>query len=256
VQQPRKVYLYGILLLGALIGGYVATFDHNFAIALCISASITGLLYSFFRLTEKQQRKKFRNAWLEIIDKMTDAFRISFRNKTVRIIYTVAILFGIGTGGIFAFWQPAFAELNNWNESELGFYFMLISLAVIIGAKISGYFKPSMGKYSIALFTLWLFLALAGFVHLPILAPIFILVWEVALGFVQPLESTLLNQNTKSETRATNISIKNMAYRLGFAIIGFAIYLVGDFKINEVWIVTSFAFFIAAIIVVFTKVKN
>jgi predicted MFS family arabinose efflux permease len=208
-----------------------------------------GFAYAWVNLKETRRSRDFGRAEEDMVLKIKEALARSSRNSTVRMLYMTSFLFGIGTVGLFTLWQPAFAELNGWDSSNLGFFFTLISIFAIAGSKLSGFFKASFRSYGLAMVLLWLLLMLSGIYHVPFWAPLLVLLWQVALGFVQPMESALLNENTHSDVRATVISIKNLNYRLSFGLVGLLLFLIGDFSIPDLWIATSLAFLVGAALV-------
>jgi MFS family permease len=244
-----KIYMYGTLLVGASIGGFLSKIDFGIPIALSMLMGFIGLAYAWVKLKETRRRRDFGKAEEDMLQKMKEALMRSSRNRVVRMLYTTSFLFGIGAVGLFTLWQPAFAELNGWDTSNLGFFFTLISIFAIAGAKLSGFFKASFRNYGLAMVLLWLLLMLSGIYHIPFWAPLLVLLWQVALGFIQPLESTLLNKHTQSDIRATVISIKNLNWRLSFGLVSLLLYLIGSFSIADVWIATSLAFLIGAALV-------
>lgn len=250
-----KIYMFGTFLIGSAAGGYLATIDYSIPVLLCLAFAVIGSFYSFFKLKEVKTGRSFAKAERSLVKKMKEAFRKSSRKTAVRMIYVIAVLFGIGTLGLFMLWQPAFADLNGWDTSNLGFYFTLVSVCAIAGAKLSGHFRANRVTYGVSLLLLWLLLALSGIFYLPFWAPVLVLAWQVVLGFVQPMENTILNRSTSSEVRATAISIKGLAYRLGFGLAGIALYMIGSFAIDQVWIATSFAFLVAAMVAFLSKAR-
>lgn len=251
-----KSYMFGTFVIGSAVGGYLATIDYSIPVFLCLAFAVIGFVYSFFKLKETSTGRSFTKAERSLVKKMKEAFRKSSGKPVVRMIYVIAVLFGIGTAGLFMLWQPAFAELNGWDVSNLGFYFTLVSVCALIGAKLSGFFRADTTAYGIALLLLWLLLALSGIFYIPLWAPLLVLLWQIALGFVQPIENTILNRNTVSEVRATVISIKGLGYRLGFGLAGLALYLIGTFSIDHVWVITSFAFLAAAAVAFLSKSRE
>jgi len=251
-----KVYMFGTFLIGSAVGGYLATIDYSIPVLLCLAFAVIGSFYSFFKLREVKAKGSFAKAERSLVKKMKEAFRKSSRKLAVRMVYVIAVLFGIGTLGLFMLWQPAFVDLQGWDTSNLGFYFTLVSVCAIAGAKLSGRFRASRMTYGISLLLLWLLLALSGIFYLPLWAPVLVLAWQVVLGFVQPMENTILNRNTSSEVRATVISIKGLAYRFGFGLAGITLYMIGSFAIGQVWIATSFAFLVAAMVAFLSKARG
>lgn len=248
-----KSYMFGTFLVGSAVGGLLALESPTYPVILCLGCAAIGFGYCLFRLEETERHKSFVKAEKDIIRKMKEAYSRSMENPQVRMIYLVSFLFGIGTAGLFMFWQPAFVELNGWDMSNAGLYFSLISICAILGARVSGRVKANRLAYGMSLLMLFALLFLAGMAFLPLWAALIVLAWESVLGFVQPIESTILNRNTDSDIRATAISIKALAYRLSFGGVGLGLFLLQDFEVDMVWMVTAAAFLAAALLVFRTR---
>ena len=63
-------------------------------------------------------------------------------------------------------------------------------------------------------------LRLAAWAAAPLLLAALILLWEAVFGLYQPIEGAIINANTKSEIRATVMSVNALSYRVGWVLLG------------------------------------
>lgn len=236
------------MLLGSIVGGYVASYSVDYAVVLCILFAVLGLLYSQFRLKEEPSKANFGKIEKEILSKMKSAFRRSWSNRTIRATYLFSLFFGLGVVGLFSYWQIVLMDVAGWGMDMLGLFFALISMMIIIGSKLSTRFKANLTSLSVAVFAMAVLLFLLyGITEGMILAGVLLLL-EVVWGSIMPMLNAVVNNNTDSGIRATVISIRAMSGRFGWVLFGIAVFFIGADEPRFYWLAGAIFLAIGALI--------
>ena len=237
--------LYGVLLVGSIIGGYVGAWSYEAAIALGFPAMFAGLWY-VSRLAEKKEEKTIGMSIKPILRKMGQTLRQCAQDSRLLSLLIISFLFGAGCFRLYVAWQPAFAQLFGWGASESGWLFAAMSIAVIIGAKAVGTSRPFK-------FTLWQSLGGMGVSAIlsavwwnPIPTLLAYLVFELMNGAEKPLMNNILHLRTPSKIRATIISFSSGAFAAGFGLMGVGLALMGELSIAASWLWSGLIFILAA----------
>lgn len=236
---------FAVLLFSSIIGGYTATFSIDIPLSICALSALAGIIYSWKALDEKKSKAmNFNRAEKRLFHGMLSAMSESWKSRIVRSIFIFSVFFGLGVAGFFIYWQPVLAEIGGWDAGMLGFFFAIMSAAMIVGSRLSGNLKASSKALGVGgLMLAGLMFVFSGIDHLLALAML-IIVWEIGWGFIMPMQNALLNNNTASNIRATVISIRAMFFRLGWVIFGGIVYLMGTTDPRLFW--TAGALFLLA----------
>ncbi len=235
---------FAVLLFSSIIGGYSATFSIDIPLFICALFALAGIVYSWQALDEKGRKTmNFDHAEKRLFHGMLSAMSESWKNRIVRSIFIFSVFFGLGVSGFFIYWQPVLAEIGGWDTDTLGFFFAIMSAAMILGSRLSGNFNASskvLGAGGIML--AGLMFIFSGIDHFFVLAML-IIIWEIGWGFITPMQNALLNHNTASNIRATVISIRAMLFRLGWVIFGGIVFLAEAADPRLFWTVGALSLF-------------
>lgn len=250
-----KSWQFATFLIGSIIGGYVATFSIIYPVLLCIVFAVFGFLYSWMGLPDDRAKTNFVRSEKKILSNMSDALHYSLANASIRTICLLSLLMGLGSFGLFAYWQPVLKEFAGWNTDSLGVFFALISTSIILGSKISSYLRSDWNTLVLLLFGLFIFLLIAALIPMPLAIAGSIVLWELFWGAYITLENTITNYNATSELRATIISVRSMFYRLGWVVFGFVIALIGTGEPRLFWLMGAL-FLLVGSVVAFIQSRN
>ncbi|MFH0884564.1 MAG: MFS transporter [Candidatus Micrarchaeota archaeon] len=251
-----RTYKFALFLVGSLVGGYAGTISILLPAALCFPFALGGLLFSWFRLVDDSPKKDLGKAERSILKKMALSIQESARSPSIGIIYIITLLLGLGTFGLFLYWQIMLNATAGWGPDMMGFFFALVSLCVIIGSRLSTSIRPGWKAVSIIMVTLAILLGLAAWTAIPLLLSALILLWEFVFGLYQPIEGAIINANTKSAIRATVMSVNALSYRVGWVVLGF---IVAFFPISDpriLWYIGAVFLFMAAILSTYAIIRK
>ena len=237
--------MYGVLLVGSIIGGYVGAISYEAAIALGFPAMLLGIWY-VRRLPEEVEKRSNGAGIGPIWQKMSQTLKRCTQDRRLLSLLVISFLFGAGCFRLYVAWQPAFAQLFGWGASESGWLFAAMSIAVILGAKAVGALKRFR-------FTLWQSLAGMGASAIvsawwwnPIPTLLAYLAFELMNGAEKPLMNNILHQRTPSKIRATVISFSSGAFAAGFGLMGVGLAALGEVPIAVSWLWSGLIFILAA----------
>lgn len=244
-----------IFLIGPILGGFLGLFSLTYPILLCMAFALMGLIYSYLWLRDDTPKKHYTEAWKDIMPYIRNAFGEAARNKSLRLLFAVVLVIGFGSFGLFSYWQPMLKEILGWDTLSLGLFFSLISIANIIGYRISTCLKPNWTTLALILLGLFATLSVAWWTVIPLALAGSILLFEVIWGAYMPVEGHITNQNAPSDIRATVISVRTMTFRVGWAVMGIWVGLAGLGDPKILWIIGA-VFLLAGAIMVWINRKQ
>lgn len=237
--------LYGVLLVGSVIGGYVGAWSYEAAIALGFPAMLVGIWY-VNKLPERTERRTIGASMKRIWQKMSQTMQRCVKDEKLLSLLLISLLFGAGCFRLFVAWQPAFAQLFGWGAAESGWLFAAISVAVILGAKTTVALRGWKITLWQSLFGMGVFVVLSAIWWNPWPTLLCVLLFEMMNGMEKPIMNNILHQRTPSTIRATVISLSAGAFSAGFGLMGVGLALVGEMSISESWIWSGTIFLMAA----------
>lgn len=244
-----------LFLIGPILGGYLGLFSLDYPVLLCMAFALAGLAYSCLGLRDDTPKKHYMEAWKDITPYMKKAFAEARRNKSLSLLFVVVLIIGFGSFGLFSYWQPVLRNILGWDTFSLGLFFSLISLANIVGYKISVCLKPNWTSLALILFGLFVALSIASWATIPFALVGSVLIFEILWGAYMPIEGHITNHNAPSDIRATVISIRTMIFRVGWTAIGMAIGLVGLGEPRMLWMIGAIFLLVGAFLVLFSMRK-
>lgn len=251
-----RTWKFGVFLLGSLIGGFAAQYSILLPAALCLPFAFGGLAYSWLWLEDDKKKADFEKAEKSLLRKMGLSLAVALQSPSIGAIYIITLLIGLGSFGLFLYWQIALHDAAGWGPDMMGFFFALISLAIIIGARLSSGLEAGWKSVALLMALLALLLGLAAWTPVPLAIAAFVLLWELAFGIYQPMEGSIINHNTEPSIRATVISVNALSYRIGWVVLGglVALYSIGDPR--ELWYAGAVFFLMAAAMALYAMFRR
>ena len=237
--------LYGVLLIGSIIGGYIGAWSYEAAILLGFPAMLVGIGY-VSRLPEKTEGKSIETSMKRIWAKMSQTMKRCAKDSQLLSLIIISFLFGAGCFRLFVAWQPAFAQLFGWGAAESGWLFAAISIAVILGAKMTVALKSWRITLGQAMLGMGAFVILSAVWWNPWWTLLCILLFEMMNGMEKPIMNNILHQRTPTTIRATVISLSAGAFSAGFGLMGVGLALLGEMPIATSWVWSGLIFLLAA----------
>ncbi len=230
-------------MFAALLGAYLA--DKNLALPWICSGTVMfgcGVLALVFMKEEYFVKQKL--SFSEGLKSMKEITQVSIqygiKSKVIRFILLLGTIQFFAVQAPNMQWQPFFAQFLS-SKKELGFVWVGMCLAMIIGAAFPSWFLKKIRNEQIALTTtqIWMGIGIiltACFKGFP-LAISFFLFHEIARGLFKPVKDVYLNDNIPSKERATLISFESMSHHIGGAI-GLVLsgFIAQRFSIPTAWI--------------------
>lgn len=179
-------------------------------------------------------------------------------NKNLRI--SILLSAATGTATLTFAWlvQPFFKAIELPVEM-FGIFWTTLNLTVGISSAFAHYVENFFGKHWTILFVI-LFLSLGYF-----LSGAFITFWGIAFlflfylvrGIATPVLKNYINQYTKSEVRATMLSVRNFVIRISFTVIGPLLgWITDNINLQSAFILAGGIYLIAALIIVFPWINK
>ncbi len=215
-----RTYKFALFLVGSLVGGYAGGIDIMLPAALCIPFALAGLGYSWLHLADERRNGRIPGTERGIGRKIALSLRESVRSPSIGLMYLMTLLVGLGSFGLFLYWQMTLNTVAGWGPEMIGAFFSLISLAVIAGSRLSSSIAAGWKQVALIMAALALLLAFAAWTSIPLALALFILLWEGVYGLYQPIEGAIINANTESAIRATVMSVNVLSYRAGWVLLG------------------------------------
>jgi MFS family permease len=203
--------------LAAIAGGFLAEitlrtpFIAQIAIAmLAIPAALT--------LVEPPKASSRKATLKEVLNVVKETLHL---NKSLRDNILISSLIGTSTLTFAWFVQPWLKEAGE-SPGTIGVIWSLLNLTVGITTLYAYYFERRLGKIK----TIWLIVVLvsgcyiASGIWIESWALLFLFVFYFARGIATPVLKDYINRLTRSEVRATVLSIRNFIIRFNFVLIG------------------------------------
>lgn len=229
----KKIYgnatFYGFLAMsvGSVIGGFIAHIGYRYTFYFMIPWIMILIPLSFSLDEPKRKKLIYRKGYVHDLKKVFSKDILN-NDKLVFLILFSTILLSFNWGA-WTLTQP-YMEKNNIPIAYFGIIYAIFSSVAALSAKYSEEIEKKIGaKYSLILIA---FLVPAGFLLLgTIFLPIsflFLIIPQFVWGFSGTVTSDYINHETKSNVRATVISISNMSMRIFYAMISPIIGLIFD----------------------------
>lgn len=239
------------ILLGGLISAYLGK------ISLALPFLIAGILYivAFFLaiyLLEEDEKKIENLSFLSGFKQIANVAKVSIdygiNHRVIFWLSAATMVYYSATTSINMYWTPRLNELAGDKISLLGWVWLGISTALLLGSfLVQKLFKKNVDNSKILLtMPLIIFLPVIYFAYSNV-APVVItglIILNVGRGMQDPLHKSYLNKYISSKVRATVLSFNSMMGTLGNALGLLLLGLVArNYSIQASWLISGFLFF-------------
>lgn len=250
----NKVLLQIGSFIGAISGGFMASYFLRLPFLLTIPIAIFGLILVFF-ITEPNYKKEKHKS---ILKHTYGSLKPFIKNRQLFFL-TIFGFFSFGVGEALFHLNQIFFDFVNLPITFFGIVFALISILGMFGALFSHSISEKIGDKQ----TLILSYLLNGL--LIILATVFLGYLGVALlvllslfgGLSSPVMGHLLNREIESKNRSTVLSINNLFQSFGYIIFApFIGYLADLYNISTAFRIAGILSILLVVILFFIKNKS
>jgi MFS family permease len=138
----------------------------------------------------------------------------------LRGLCLLSVLTSFATLPVFQMWQPRIQQLAGQGPWLLGWVWVFLNLAVVVGSALIPTLVRRWGRArALAIACAWRALTLGAAALATSLAPALIgfVLQQVAFGFNAPVEQAWMNEYASAQRRATILSLHSMAFTFGGA---------------------------------------
>lgn len=266
-------------IAGGLIGGFVGYYSKGVPWLLLGIGHGLLFFYLLILMPEpyfKSKKTSLKNAFCELKNMITSSMRFCFKNREVKLLIFLEITFGFCMCELNMLWTLYYIS---WlNVYQIGFLWILMSCGLLlgsIGAKYTENIKNKSKLFLLCFIPTGIFMIFATCIQYVILSMIFFAAHEIGRGMYKPVKKSVLQDAVeKDEIRATIGSVlsqfSGFGYMSGLIVMGLFAryvhnyvykylgylqivnenisgitspeiynYIVNDFAIKIVWLVTS-----------------
>lgn len=248
------------IALGALIGGYFATYDLALPWLLSSAASAAIGIICIFIMQENGHIEKGVKINLSSIRRViSESAEYGVKNKSVLYIVCFSAVFIFICQALNMQWQIVFKKKFELDTFHLGWIFVGIRICMFIASYFSVWFlrifkneKQAIILSQVITATGILFAAKSELFLIVLLS---FLTHEFGRGIYQPLKKSYIHHRIPSEKRNTIVSFDSMVSKFG-AFLGLIIsgYIAKNYSISAAWIFSGSVLLVS--IPIFLKLKN
>jgi MFS family permease len=246
-------------IVGGLTGAYMGNLDLAYPWLAGAIVLMVISIYAAMVMTEPQQDTgRIRQSPLIAIKTiLTHSVDYGLKRRTVLLLMIATLICAFFYQPLNMYWQPYFAGLAGEKIWILGWIWALISLCLMLGSYLVKHLPIAKNRrlalsVAVVFNTLPIIVAakLAGFY--PALS--MFCIYEIARGFLEPIQSAFINDEIPSAERATILSLNQVFMRVG-AMLGLLITgMVADkMSITTAWISAAIVGLVAIPIFAATK---
>jgi MFS family permease len=239
--------------IALLIGGYLGTFNFNYAFITTIIIASISLFYGIFNFTETKDYKKENetikiNFVISIKNQIKNSL-ITFKNekKLGYLIILSMLMSSVATS--FFFYLQNYFKFNGYSEFKIGFILSIASLIAAIGASQTDILEIYIKERGILMYIpIFMTICLLGISYTKY-EFIFYIFLSLGESMLYVAVNDYINKLIESEYRATILSFMSMAFSLCMIIFFPIIGLVGDiYSLKIAFTLISYSFVIISII--------
>jgi len=226
--------------IAPLLGGWVisklVTSRYLLGIGLTALSVFVACLLS---LSLKEPEGAFRRAPENPLGILRRGLSQIRRNRKVRWIAAVAVFTGAFSNTLVNFYQPYFVEFGLNTSMPMGVALSLGGLTAFLIQRNIAAIENRLGKFALAILSIvpgLLYVLFALTTRLTALIPVFVLTYAFT-DAKNPLVSAYQNEHIESRSRATTISLINMARSLYVAAMGIFLGWIANSSIPAVFLV-------------------
>lgn len=248
------------IILGVVIGGYLATYDLALPWLLSsIATALIGIVCIFVMEENGHIEKSAKISFNLIKSVISESIEYGVKNKTVLYIICFSMIFAFICQPLNMQWQILFKENFKLNTAHLSFIFVGLSLTMFTSSYFSVWFLRIFKNEKQAIILSQVITAIgilfAAKSELFLIVLLSFLTHEFGRGIYQPLKKAYIHHRIPSEKRNTIVSFDSMVSKFG-AFLGLIIsgYIAKNYSISAAWVFSGLVLLIS--IPVFLKLKN
>jgi MFS family permease len=246
--------------IALLIGGYLGTFNFNYAFITTIIIASISLFYGFFNFTEiKDYKKENETIKINFIISIKNQIKnslMTFKNekKLGYLIILSMLMSSVATS--FFFYLQNYFKFNGYSEFKIGFILSIASLTAAIGASQTHILEKYIKERGILMYIpIFMTFCLLGISYTKYE---FVFYVFLALGesMLYVAVNDYINKLIESEYRSTILSFMSMTFSLCMIVFFPIIGLLGDiYSLKIAFTLISYSFVIISIINYFNLKK-
>ena len=236
-----------------ILGGYLGSFNYNYAFVGTLIITIISLFYGAFNFTEatfdKENNKKVKINFLVSIKNQINNSLITFKNER-KIGYLIVISMLMSSAATtFFFYLQNYFKFNGYSEFKIGIILSIASLIGAIGASQTHILEKHIKERGILMYLpIVMTISALGIAYTKyeFIFYIFLTLGETILYVAV---NDYINKLIESEYRSTILSFMSMAFSLCMIIIFPIIGLIGDYySLKTAFKLISYLFIIISLI--------
>ena len=226
-------------VVGNLAGGLLVMVSYQWAIGINITtygiAILVALTFKETSVQQRENKEKFHFAFVQQYRESIELFQ-----KNTSLFFTMITFALMSTiTAILAYYATVFWESLSWSSFLIGFWFAVSGLCAALGAFISHKIEEKLSLKTILWSNVVLITLGFSFFFIPLVSIISFLVLSFLDGGLYVVMNALLNRKTKSEIRATVLSINSMFF--SFLMVG--LFPLFGWMVQEIDFLSSFLLF-------------
>ncbi len=249
----RLSFSYLGLILAGLIGGYLVSFlDLSWLIVL---DTLFGafFLYFLFQIPDPPiLQKKSYVGFKQFFETAKSGFMLVRNNKNLLLLILASMFFTFAVGAKDLLSQPAYVELGT-PLPYLGYVAAVSGLIIFTVPNLLLKWSKKHSKTILLLFTFleFLFIGSIFFVHSYFLFALFLTLSFLCGAIISPITDSIFQHHSKTEVRATVMSLLNMLISLVFFVVFFTAGILADMYSAKMVLAVSSLFILPAMVCYF-----
>ncbi len=247
----RKLsFSYLGLIFSGILGGYLVSFLELYWLIIfdtILGFVFLGLLYLLPDppILKDKEYTGFKLFW----KKTKEGFNLIRNNKTLLLLTIASMFFTVAVGAKELLSQPAYLELGT-PLSYIGYIASISGLVIFIIPNLILGISKKYPKKIIILFSIIELITIFGllFVHNYILFAFLIIISFLCGAIINPISDSIFQHNSKTEIRATSMSMLNMMISMVYFIVFFSFGILADIYGARVILALSGLFIIPSIV--------
>lgn len=237
------------MIIGGIIGTGLATISLFYIWIIPIASAFAYIILVCLLVDENSNNAiihlntKFAQGINSLKANTIESLNIIKTSSILKYLISFNMLIGFAFSPIFVFWSPYISSFKNGELWILAWMWALIKLFNAIGNTLLECFCTRFDRYKVLLascITLCIVLITAGIQSNLIFVICMLLLFELLLGIVNPIQKSYLNDNIQNESRATILSFNSMFSRLGSFLSLIIMGYLGDvFSIGTTWCISG-----------------
>ncbi|MBS3162704.1 MFS transporter [Candidatus Woesearchaeota archaeon] len=254
----RKLsFSYLGLIIAGLLGGYLAGFFDLYW--LIVFDTIFGMIFLIILLSVPDPpilKDKEYIGFKLFFKKTKEGFDYIKQNKTLLLLTIASMFFTVAVGAKELLSQPVYIELG-MPLSYIGYVASISGLVIFIIPNLIFGFSKKFPKKIIIIFSIIEFISIFGliFVENYLIFALLIIISFLCGAIISPISDSIFQHNSKTEIRATSMSMLNMLISVVYFIVFLTFGILADAYGAKIILALSGLFIIPSIIC-YSLIKN